>query len=450
MQSRTAAVILSDRESVARSKTPEINRRRCRLMFNNMYNAPLVGAAFFVYMLLSKAIWRGTIIPESDHGTSSRTISWRTSNETQRLVTPIASSPTGSLTASPEARGETVNEPEDAFDFSSSFWSSLDLNGEIKCGKYKCLFRQKIDHNGGGNVTGGDSIAFLVGSNCRRYQFETEMELSWKLAQYLQVTHQIKHIFLEAPRRVMILPPADDEIFDTKRLFKKSRRLCKTDATYVKWNFTIVQKVRLISSPMFTIKKNTWKQFENFVNEEIANKSLFVSTFSEDIGPAMNAIESVPLLVHDFQILVDGKGNIFQFDIDRAFHAGLGGRLNDGRSYSSPGDFPETFAQDYDESIEIISFLATWSANQTQKENIELILNDRQKGESLLLDYIRKSSSLSCKAVDIVREMSIRDEVTRDAALMMVHLVNTALLFDRRQHGEEPEESEDGMRNCSL
>ncbi len=450
MQSRTAAVILSDRESVARSKTPEINRRRCRLMFNNMYNAPLVGASFFVYMLLSKAIWRGTIIPESDHGTSSRTISWRTSNETQRLVTPTASSPTGSLTASPEARGETVNEPEDALDLSSSFWSSLDLNGEIKCGKYKCLFRQKIDHNGGGNVTGGDSIAFLVGSNCRRYQFETEMELSWKLAQYLKVTHQIKHIFLEAPRRVMILPPADDEVFDTKRLFKKSRRLCKTDATYVKWNFTIVQKVRLISSPMFTIKKNTWKQFENFVDEEIANKSLFVSTFSKDIGPAMNAIESVPLLVHDFQILVDGKGNIFQFDIDRAFHAGLGGRLNDGRSYSSPGDFPETFAQDYDESIEIISFLATWSANQTQKENIDLILNDRQKGDSLLLDYTRKSSSLSCKAVGIVREMSVRDVVTRDAALMMVHLVNTALLFDRRQHGDEPEESEDGMRNCSL
>ena len=449
MHSRTAAVILSDRKSVASIKTPENNRRRCRLMFNYMYNAPLVGAAFFVYMLLSKAIWRGAVISESDHGTSSRTISWRTSNETQRLVTPIASSPTGSLTASPEARGETVNEPEDAFAFSSSFWNSLDLNGEIKCGKYKCLFRQKIDHNGG-NMTGGDSIAFLVGSNCRRYQFETEMELSWKLAQYLQVTHQIKHIYLEAPRRVMILPPAVDEIFSTKRLFKKSRQLCKTDATYVRWNFTVVQKVRLISSPMFTIKKNTWKQFENFVNEEIANKSFFASTFSEDIGPTMNAIESVPLLVHDFQILVDGKGNIFQFDLDRAFHAGLGGRLNDGRSYSSPGDFPETFAQDYDESIEILSFLATWSANQTQKENIELILNDRKKGESLLLDYVRKSSSLSCKAVDIVREMSACDEVTRDAALMMVHLVGTALLFESPQHGDEPEESEDGMRNCGL
>ena len=324
MQSRTAAFIPSDRESEASSNTPELNQRRCRFMFN-IYNTPLWCFAFFMYMLRTKSILRG-IITESDHGTSSRTISWRTSNETQRLVTPIASSPTGSLTASPEARGETVNEPEDAFAFSSSFWNSLDLNGEIKCGKYKCLFRQKIDHNGG-NVTGGDSIAFLVGSNCRRYQFETEMELSWKLAQYLQVTHQIKHIYLEAPRRVMILPPAVDEIFSTKRLFKKSRQLCKTDATYVRWNFTVVQKVRLISSPMFTIKKNTWKQFENFVNEEIANKSFFASTFSEDIGPTMNAIESVPLLVHDFQILVDGKGNIFQFDLDRAFHAGLGADL---------------------------------------------------------------------------------------------------------------------------
>ena len=444
MQSRTAAFIPSDRESEASSNTPELNQRRCRFMFN-IYNTPLWCFAFFMYMLRTKSILRG-IITESDHGTSSRTISWRTSNETQRLVTPIASSPTGRPTISPEASGETINEPEDAFDFSSSFWSSLDLNGEIKCGKYKCLFRQKIDHNGAVNVTGTGDVAFLVGSNCRRYQFELEMELSWKLAQYLRATHQIKHLFLEAPRRVMILPPAIDEIFNTKRLFKKSRRLCKTDATYVKWNFTIVQKVRLVSSPMFTIKKNTWKQFENFVNEKIANISLFVSTFREDFGPAMRAIESVPLLAHDFQILVDGKGNIFHFDIDRAFHAGLGGRLNDGRSYSSPRDFPVTFAQDYDESIDILRFLVTWSSNLTQKENIEFIIHDRQKGESVLLDYVRKSSSLSCKAVELVKEMSGRDEVTRDAALMMVHLVNTALLF----HGDEPKESEDGMTNCSL
>lgn len=447
-QSHAVAIIPSDCDAEASDKTPEINRRRCRLVFNTC-NAPLVGAALFVYMFLSKAILRGTIVAEADVGTSYviPQSSLRANNETQGFVTPLAMS----TTDSPEASGEISNYyPEDAITFSSRFWRSLDLSGDIKCGKYKCLFRQMIDHNGRGYVAGDDNIAFLVGSNCRRYQFETEMELSWKLAQYLQSTHQIKHLFLEAPRRVIILPPAVDEIFNTKRLFKKSRRLCKTDASYIKWNFTIVQKVRLVSAPMFTIKKNTWTQFEDFVDEEILDKQLFLNTFAEDIGSALSTIESVPLLVHDFQILVDGKGNIFHFDLDRSFHAGLGGQLNDGRSYSSPGDFHKTFAQDYDESIEILNFLAAWSANQTQKENIRSRLNERQSGESLLIGNIRKSSSLLCKAVGIVREMTGRDEVTRDAALMMVHLVETALLFDRLQHGDMPDESEDQMRNCSL
>ncbi|KAL3794615.1 hypothetical protein ACHAW5_007938 [Stephanodiscus triporus] len=447
-QSHAVAIIPSDCDAEASDKTPEINRRRWRFMFNTC-NAPLVGAALFVYMFLSKAILRGTIIAEADVGTSYVIPQGylRANNETQGLAT---STPTRRLTDSPETSGEISIYPEDANTFSSRFWRSLDLSGDIKCGKYKCLFRQMIDHNGRGNVAGDDNIAFLVGSNCRRYQFETEMELSWKMAQYLQSTHQIKHLFLEAPRRVMRLPPAVDEIFNTKRLFKKSRRLCKTDASYIKWNFTIVQKVRLVSAPMFTIKKNTWTQFEDFVDEEIADKQLFFNTFAEDIGPALSTIETVPLLVHDFQILVDGKGDIFHFDLDRSFHAGLGGQLNDGRSYSSPGDFHKTFAQDFDESIEILNFLAVLSANQTQKKKIRSGLNERQSGESLLMGNIRKFSTLLCKAVGIVREMTGRDEVTRDAALMMVHLVETALLFDRLQHDDMPDESEDQMRNCSL
>jgi hypothetical protein len=115
-----------------------------------IYNAPLVGAALLVYMLLSKAILRGTILFESDLvALSSRTISWQTRNETQQMV----SSPTCRPTTSPEVLGGTTNEPEDALGFSSSFWSSLELNGEVQCGKYKCLLRQKIDHDGVGNET---------------------------------------------------------------------------------------------------------------------------------------------------------------------------------------------------------------------------------------------------------------------------------------------------------
>jgi hypothetical protein len=394
--------------------------------FNNIYRATIAAAAIFIHVHLLNAVLRGTI-------------SLRNIEPHHGLVIPIV---VPAPTAGPD-------ELDDAFASSSDFWGSLDLNGDVKCGKYKCLFRQRTNHDGG-NVTVDDSIAYLVGSNCRRFQFEMEMELSWKLAQYLRSTHRIKHLFLDAPRRVMLTPIAVDEVFNSKRLFKKSRRSCKRDPTYVKWNFTIVQKVRLVTDTMITIKKNTWTQFESYFDDEIVDKPLFVTNIGSHIGPALSAIESVPLLVHDFQILIDGRGNIYQFDLDRAFHAGLGGKLNDGRGYSGPGDFRETFVRDYDESMDILNFLSGWSMNRTRGDIVHPRLTIRRRGESVLLDHLRNNNSLSCEAVYKVTEMSMQEEMTSDAALMMVHLVDTALSLDRRRHDDEPEDSKNGNRNCSM
>jgi hemin uptake protein HemP len=68
---------------------------------------------------------------------------------------------------------------------------------------------------------------------------------------------------------------------------------------------------------MFTIKKDTWgHEFEHFVHEQIVDKSSFITTFSKEIQSAIRVIKSIPLLVHDHQILVNDKGNIYQFDLD--------------------------------------------------------------------------------------------------------------------------------------
>ena len=315
--------------------------------------------------------------------------------------------------------------------------------GKINCGKYKCLFRQKRDHQRENIGRDNYEIGWLVGSTCRKHQFEAEMELAWKLAQQLRSTYQTNHLFLEAPRRVMVTPSAL-ELFSSDRAYTANQRECEKDPMYLRWNFTIVQKVKIAPNPMLVIKvsqRNSWKySLRQFFRNKVVNKSSFLRTLREDIGPALYATEGVPLLGHDFQIIIDGEGNIYQLDLDRAFHARLLG-----------GEFIKSFAREYDDSIELLKSIASWAPNRRKEKKIRSTLKNRTTGQSVLTNCLQKSSSLSCEALNVVREMSgwegNKTDRSRDAMLMMVHLVTTALSFDRL-HDDEPERK--GMFNCTL
>lgn len=321
-------------------------------------------------------------------------------------------------------------------DASSSeiFWKSLDVKEQARCGKYKCLFRKKSDEreydvSGGGND--GGEIAYLVGFNCRRRQYETEMHLAYNLSQYLQDTHEIRHIYIDAPYRV-ITTPSSEKIFTNKRhgkrYFQKSRQSCNRGGN-VHWDYTIVQKVRMII-PMFTIKKDTWgHEFERFVHEQIVvDKSSFISTFSKEIQSAIRVIKSIPLLVHDHQILVNDKGNIYQFDLDRALHAGYSGRLNDGQSYTN-WTFQNSFITDYNRTMEVLQVASAWATGKQTKQNtINLRSNSNfiPSALSVLMNH-RNNNALSCKAVEIVDELIRTEKMTVEAKSMMADLVTLTL-----------------------
>ncbi|KAL7538967.1 hypothetical protein ACHAXR_008912 [Thalassiosira sp. AJA248-18] len=302
----------------------------------------------------------------------------------------------------------------------SIFWDSLDLLGEINCGKYKCLFHRKSN----------EQIAYLVGSNFRGYQFEEEWNMTWKFAQYLRSTFHIKHLYLEAPRRVMVLPTAL-ETFTNRTWMKKSQPM------YSGGHFASVQKVRLAPDP-WKIVMVTRKGFKSFYDEKVLNKSSFISTFRNDIENALGALEAAPLLAQDYQIIMDGEGNIYQFDLDRVF---LGGVF-------MHSEFQKKLANTYDKSTKLLHKMAAWSYKEQDLDgdNNHLKARYSRNGEAVLADYLRNSTSLSCKAMNTVRGMTGRKgdeekEKVRAATLAMVLLVQTY---------DGPEGNEDGMWNCSL
>jgi hemin uptake protein HemP len=206
----------------------------------------------------------------------------------------------------------------------------------------------------------------------------------------------------------------------------------------------------MINIPMFTIKKDTWgHEFEHFVHEQIVDKSSFITTFSKEIQSAIRVIKSVPLLVHDHQILVNDKGNIYQFDLDRALHAGYSGKLNDGQSYTN-WTFQNSFITDYNRTMEVLLSASAWATTGrqqiiTKQDTIDLhsnISDISPSAESVIMNHHNGSTSLiSCKVVEIVNELIEKEKVTVEAKSMMADLV--AFTLDRSGNNIE-------RKNCSI
>ncbi|KAL7530491.1 hypothetical protein ACHAWF_003397 [Thalassiosira exigua] len=211
--------------------------------------------------------------------------------------------------------------------------------------------------------------------------------------------------------------------------------------------YTIAQKVRLITDGFVVMTYKKWTGFKWFYREMVANKTSFLITFREDIISTMDVLESFPLLAHDFQFLLDSDGNIFHFDLDRAFL---------GTVYYKSG-FRQKLMKAYDESMSLLQRMAEWSSEEGGRID-DKNFSERNLGRNvvsvltgqLMHDY--GSRYFSCRAVDILNEMQgkKRDKsITIAAKVMMAHLVQTVI------SASEPFVDKGGtsilsMRNCSL
>ena len=171
-------------------------------------------------------------------------------------------------------------------------------------------------------------------------------------------------------------------------------------------------------------------------NHKSTHKSSFKSTLRKDTIAAIEALQHIPLLADDYQIILDGDGNLYHFDIDRIFL---------GRFYKSQY-FDTTFIKNYDQSMDMLREILTWTnGNDINASD----WNSYKSGEEIISDYHLKTRPLSCRALDTVRSMSGRikrdrieedeDVLNRTAMLMMIDSVEMIL----------PDEMDKAM-HCNL
>ena len=144
-----------------------------------------------------------------------------------------------------------------------------------------------------------------------------------------------------------------------------------TEPRFVSERYAVVQKVRMAPNPSMEIRicgldrgaycsDNRWDIFTSFYEQRVVDKIRFISSFADDVKIAMDCLEDAPLLGMDFQFLVDGGGNIYFMDIDRAFISS--------NYHKKHTQSPRNFVQNYDDAVSLLRRLASWSAEQKRQQ----------------------------------------------------------------------------------
>ena len=319
---------------------------------------------------------------------------------------------------------------EEAYKNITSFWSNIDLNNnttKFNCGRYKCLFRDKMN----------EDIGYLIFSNHHTgtgIQFQTEAETSYQVAEYMKSNFGIKHLYIDKPIQIKMisLPNSYNQTIKGRRRHKSKKK--KNIPMYYANQYAIVQKIQIAKDPWIIISlPEGYRKLKYFYREKVSiQRSTFTNTLRKDTIAAMKALASIPLLSNDYQIILDSNGNIYQFDIDRVFLGGI---------YKNHHHFNSTFIKIYDQCMKMLSEILTWSSSShhhgrsygnTSTYTVEE--ENYKSGKEILSKYhlnMNASSSSSCRANEVVGNMSGRiedtEKTTKTAMQMMEDLVDMIL-----------------------
>jgi len=318
-----------------------------------------------------------------------------------------------------------------------NFWDNIDLNNnnttKLNCGRYKCLFRAKMN----------EDVGYLIFSNHHTpgtgIQFETEAETSYQVAEYMKSNFDIKHLYIDKPKQIKMisLPNSYNSTLKGRRRHKSQK---KKNMFYANQH-AIVQKIQIAKDPWIIISlPEGYRKLKYFYREKVSiRRSAFTNTLRKDTIAAMKALSSIPLLSNDYQIILDGNGNLYQFDIDRVFLGGI---------YKSHHHFNNAFIKIYDQCMKMLCEILTWSSSSHHGRsdgNTSTYIDERKQyksGEEILSEYHlnKNASSLSsCIANEVVGNMSGRiveqkEVTTKTAMQMMIDLVDMILPNNEPQH----------------
>ena len=313
---------------------------------------------------------------------------------------------------------------------SSKFWEKIDLSKELSCGRYKCLFRDKIN----------EDIGYLIHSNHHTGpQFQTEAGISYQVAEYMKSNFSIKHLYIDKPTKVMMIPMPESH---NKTYTERKRSREEPMPMYYSNQYAVVQKIQIAKDPWIIVMPpkgyDKVKHIFRERNNKSTHKSSFKSTLREDTMAAIEALQHMSLLADDYQIILDGDGNLYHFDIDRIFL---------GRFYKSQY-FDTTFIKNYDQSMDMLLEILTWTNGNDRNASDG---KRYRSGEEIITDYhLNMSRPLSCRALDTMRSMSGRikrdrieeeEDVLNGTAAMLMMIDSVEMIL--------PDEMDKAM-HCNL
>jgi hypothetical protein len=217
-------------------------------------------------------------------------------------------------------------------------WEFLDNSRSGVCGMNKCFFRAKTDRNV--DVTTKTKTGYLIA-----HYDKCDLNLGWDIAQRLEKTYGIHHLYLSPPRAVSassealefakkIRNKAEATFFYKVRAKEFSDRASKTLPSDT--NMTVtgnkdddkahsyfqIQKVKVAPTPSlewgdnWKRQKKCAKDFESFATS-ITDREAFSNRLLEQIASLAILLREEPWLLSDFQVLIDQFGTIIHIDLDR-------------------------------------------------------------------------------------------------------------------------------------
>jgi len=198
-------------------------------------------------------------------------------------------------------------------------WDDLDLNQTKKamCGKQKCFFLDKLDPNIGYLIKTGEKIRNITGSLIVQNK-------AFDQAQRLKVEYKIIH-FLDGPSFIDKVPTS--RIGDRMNSMINIVGVGKTrnEPRYFKNTNVLVQRNRVGPIPHALIgcnkkkKQHSIRNINKLINNSIkpSDRMRFYEHFHDELNSTAKLLQKEPLLVNDFQVMIDTNGRVYHLDFER-------------------------------------------------------------------------------------------------------------------------------------
>jgi len=200
-------------------------------------------------------------------------------------------------------------------------WDDLDLNQTKKamCGFHKCLFIDKLDPN----------IGYLIETkktNRNATRSLIKKQKAFDQAQRLKVEYKIRH-FLDGPPFIDKVPTSKigDRMNSMIVYVYDFEAKARNQPRYFENTNVIVQRNRMGPIPHALIgcqnekKQHSIQSIEKLINNSIkpSDRMRFYEHFHDELNSTAKLLQKEPLLVNDFQVMIDTNGRVYHLDFER-------------------------------------------------------------------------------------------------------------------------------------